>query len=208
MCPDTSGTVVTQQSTDSGGAYGLSGFTVPARVTAGLDGELATVLNCDGLEIGACLSAMNAGTLVHLAGCTDLNAELTSVNFVLNPTPSEFDVAQVTVHEYIRKTHDWFAELQPTFYAIDRNLPCFTNVLPTDDLPNAGYNRTLELLAFAAGNFGFKNWAMPSVIAHEYGHFILDQALEVRGAIHEGVADVVSTFLNHTPYLGYDQRIN
>jgi hypothetical protein len=214
-CPGTEGTVIREASTDYSGQYSFTGFSLPARVTTGLDGELATVVDCR-YGPSACLSRWVYGGLTGLRECADLTTS-GQVDFLLNSAQTEFDVAQVTVHRGVQATHDWFALLQPDFAPIDRNLLCLTN----GGYGNAFYDPSSEYLYFGKGGTSpyappvtWRNFAMPTVISHEYGHFILDRLLELdpskleQGAFHEGVADILSAFLWDTPYMGYDLFVN
>ncbi|UYV11795.1 MAG: hypothetical protein NCW75_10855 [Phycisphaera sp.] len=52
------------------------------------------------------------------------------------------------------------------------------------------------------------NWAMATIISHEYGHFALDQAFGIpaesdKTAIHEGYSDVLAILHDETDLLGY-----
>ncbi len=129
---------------------------------------------------------------VHVADC--------------DPWPPEFDTAQVNVFLGVEGTHDWFKDLQPNVSAIDRNIPCCVNYSGSEiPICNAGYIGGAEALAFSRAEAGCNNFAIRSVIAHEYGHFILDQIVGAAfGPFHEGTADTVASLAWDSPLNGFD----
>ena len=182
---------------------------VLARVTTSLVGQWVTVNT----------KAEGESNLLpdepYWEGMTSNTLPATGVDFTFNPNeaacnpwPREFDTAQVNVFLGVEATHDWFKDLQPNFSGIDANLGCSVNLAEYfDETCNGRYVSGVGSIIFLASNDddGCNNWAFRSVIAHEYGHFIVDRLLGDPGwPFHEGFADAVGTLALDSPLMSFD----
>lgn len=102
--------------------------------------------------------------------------------------------------------HDYIKALDPPFTGVDYIMPCAVNIASTC---NAFWDGTGINFYLAGG--GCPNTAsMPSVVYHEYGHGVNDQLYlqqgapfgMTNGALHEGLADVLSAMIEDTPEIG------
>lgn len=118
-------------------------------------------------------------------------------SFTLNPTPSEFVTAQVNAFRHVTNTRNFFKGLQPSFTGLDAALPANVNLTSTC---NAFYNGTSTNYYRVGG--GCNNTAYSSVVAHEYGHHIVNRLGLAQGAFGEGFADVTSLLQFDDPVVG------
>ena len=247
-CPSTNGEVLGQDVTSGVGST-LGEFSIPGlldppgRAIARLTGEWVTVLDC-GYSLSDCLpvSAPDRGmcnldallaTLPGIEACEDVTGP--TANLVFDPGQTPAAIAQVTAYEYITRSHDWFAALQPNFEPIHQSIPVVTNML----FSNAGYS-PYPIPAIRTGVGGpctaditnvdpltydclheCNNWAVPSALTHEYGHFLLDRLLPfqpIGGAdradpfrfttFHEAIADTFSALMLDSSIVGWQHYID
>jgi len=120
-------------------------------------------------------------------------------DFVYNSTPSEFTTAQANGFYWTTQTHNYVRWAAPSYPSgIDAQLLCNVNLGQTC---NAYYDYS-SINFFKAGG-GCPNTAYSTVIAHEYGHFVIHQGWSGAGGdYHEGMADVVAALLMDTDCLG------
>ncbi|MBM4109408.1 MAG: hypothetical protein FJ255_11480 [Phycisphaerae bacterium] len=118
-------------------------------------------------------------------------------SFTLNPTPSEFVTAQVNAFRHVTNTRNFFKGLQPSFTGLDLPLPANVNLTSTC---NAFYNGTSTNYYRVGG--GCNNTAYSSVVAHEYGHHIVNRLGLAQGAFGEGFADITSLLQFDDPVVG------
>jgi hypothetical protein len=109
---------------------------------------------------------------------------------------------------HVNLAHDYVSAIDPAFIGNDYEMPCNVNA---DGTCNAFWNGT-GVSFFRAGN-GCPNTAtMPDVVYHEYGHGVNDNLYVdlgspggmFSGALHEGMADVLSAFIRDDPAIGRD----
>jgi len=141
---------------------------------------------------------------------TDVGAELTEsvnvtppgpANLFFNSTPSESETAQVNAFIHTNLTHDFFKERQPGFTPIDLSITCNTNLGSTC---NAFYSSAEQSINFFSAGGGCVNTAYTSVVAHEYGHFVVNRLGLGQGAFGEGFGDCCGMLLYDDPIVGRD----
>lgn len=171
------------------GAFSLTGLPEGATLTASLsDGLWVTVTDTV------------TGTAI-LSSTVDLG---TGVIITLNPTPTQFTTAQVNAFIHQTLTHNFFKDRAPSFTALDFALPARVNFITAGGINfcNAFYDGTATNF-FQAGN-GCNNTAFSTVVAHEYGHHIVNRLGLAQGAFGEGFSDCVAILLYDTTIIGQD----
>ncbi len=171
-------------------------FTIPWAGTAPVTVEASL-----GNGRWARVQEQNAGVAVE--GATTNATPGTPVDLLINPTPSEFTTAQTNgfIHQTI--THNHFKDRAPSFTALDTQLPVNTGVSGTC---NAFYNGTSTNYYNVGG--GCNNTAFSSVVAHEYGHHIVNRLGLAQGAFGEGFGDTMSLMIYQDPVVGRFFRTN
>ncbi|QYU68085.1 hypothetical protein J4558_25095 [Leptolyngbya sp. 15MV] len=123
----------------------------------------------------------------------------------LNPTPSEQLTAQANTFIHTILTHNFIRDRAPGFTAISIPLTANTGVSGTCNAFFSGANLSINF--YNAGG-GCANTAFSSVIAHEYGHFIVNRRGLVQGSFGEGYSDAVSILLYDDPIIGRGFQTN
>ena len=112
----------------------------------------------------------------------------TPVTLNLNPGPgSQYTNAQVNAFIHQNSTHDFFKRYAPAFTGLDTQLPANTTVTGSC---NAFYNGTSTNYYAVGGSCN--NTAFSSVVAHEYGHHIVNRLALAQGGFGEGFGDTMS----------------
>ncbi|MCH7701762.1 MAG: hypothetical protein IID37_08745 [Planctomycetes bacterium] len=122
-------------------------------------------------------------------------------DLLLNNGPTEFDTAQVNAHIHTTLVHDFYKDRQPTFTGLDIAIPTFVNISSTC---NAFYSGNTINFYNAAGGNGCPNTAYTTVIAHEYGHFMVAAHGLGQGSFGEGLGDTLANMLYNTSGTGHD----
>ena len=125
------------------------------------------------------------------------------LNLLLNPTPAQFEIAQINGALHTTTTHNFLKDRQPDFDEIDRALRCNVNI---DDFCNANFSSLFVSINFFRNQGGCRNSAYSSVIAHEYGHYVVYSLGLSQGAFGEGFSDVVANMQYDDPVIGRDFR--
>jgi Zn-dependent metalloprotease len=120
-------------------------------------------------------------------------------NFVFNSAPNGGNTAQVNAFIVTNKIHNFFRDRSGTWGLIDHALRATVNI---DDTCNAFYDGS-SINFFAAGG-GCTNSAFSTVIAHEYGHHIVNQLGLGQGGFGEGFSDACGHLLFDTDTVGRD----
>jgi hypothetical protein len=124
----------------------------------------------------------------------------------LNAAPAEATTAQVNGFVYQTQTRNYFKDLQPTFTGLDTPLP--VNVMIPSTC-NAFYDGTsTNYYAAGGGATGCNNTAFASVVAHEYGHHIVNRLNLAQRGFGEGFSDTISMLQFDDPIIGRDFRVN
>lgn len=176
-----------------------------ATVTAytGADGSYSLIN--DGVAALSLTTNMSGGRWVDVN--TQLGFELTLTSnitppgpgdFLLNPTPTESTTAQVNAFIHTTGIHNMIAD-RTTWTGIDRVIAVNVN-LPGSC--NAFFDGTATNFYRSGG--GCANAAFSSVVAHEYGHFVVSRLGLAQGAFGEGFGDTCGVLLTDDPILGHD----
>jgi len=122
-------------------------------------------------------------------------------SLVLNGAPAEETTAQVNGFVQTMAAHDFLKDRLPELEAIDLQIPCNVNL---DASCNAFFT-TLDLsINFFTSGSGCVNTAYSSVVAHEYGHFVVNRLGLDQGAFGEGYGDTLAILLYDDPVVGRD----
>ncbi|HLP84968.1 MAG TPA: hypothetical protein VK157_11520 [Phycisphaerales bacterium] len=128
----------------------------------------------------------------------------------LNPTPAENPTSQLNALIHTTITRNFFADRAPSFAS---TLDTINNsTTPTrmtinvmlNDVCNAFYNGSSTNF-FASGLSGTtqcNNSAIPSVVAHEYGHHIVNRLGLAQGAFGEGFSDSMALLIYNDAVMG------
>lgn len=114
----------------------------------------------------------------------------------LNTAPSQNLTAQANALIHTALIHDYFRD-RSSFTNIDTQLPANVNIASTC---NAFYDGASINFYLAGG--GCNNTAFSSVVAHEYGHHIVNQLGLGQGGFGEGFADTVAMLLYNDNIVG------
>jgi Thermolysin metallopeptidase, catalytic domain len=120
-------------------------------------------------------------------------------NFVLNNSPTAFATAQVNAFVGTIKIHEYFKLRAPTFTAIEIQIPANVNI---DSACNAFFDGSSINFYRAAG--GCANTAYSDIVAHEYGHFVVQSLGLAQGSFGEGYSDSCGVLLYDTGIIGQD----
>lgn len=137
-------------------------------------------------------------------------ADLSSSQVVTPPGPADFVLNSTSVTEqttaqmnglvHTNSTHDFYVGLQPGFAGnLNIVMPCNVNI---GDVCNAFYNGSSINFYLTGG--GCRNSAYSTVIAHEYGHHIVNRLFLPQAAFGEGFADCTAMLQYDTHIMGED----
>jgi hypothetical protein len=170
--------------TDESGDYVISNSgTDPVTVRAELRGHWVNVNNAAGTDIVEDLVVTPPGP----------------ADFTLNPTPAEYQTAQVNGFIHTTIVHDFVKAQNPSYPGVDTTMACNVNI--EDDTCNGWYDGLS--INFYHGTAWCRNFAYSSVIYHEYGHHVVASGHSTAtGAYHEGMADTISCMILNSPYVG------
>ena len=122
-------------------------------------------------------------------------------NFLFNPTPSELNTSQVNGFNHTTSTHNFYKDRAPAYTGLDIALTCNTNLNQTC---NAYFTTSPLSINFFRSGGGCVNSAYSSVVAHEYGHFIVWAQNLAQGAFGEGYGDSVAILQYDDGIVGRD----
>ena len=162
---------------DATGAFtitnsGTSAVTVGTDTGTAFGGQWVYVNNTNGT--GATLTASQTVTPPGPA------------TLVLNPAPSEFLTAQVNAVLAGDVAHNFIKDRAPTYTNLDARLPANVNLTSTC---NAYYDGAS--INFYRSGGGCNNTAFSNVVAHEYGHHIVNRHGVAQNSFGEGFGDCV-----------------
>lgn len=170
------------------------------------DGQFSFAIDSNFVTI----QSQTRGQWVNVVDQGGVDLEITeSVNtpadldLLLNPSPAQFEVAQINGALHTTLTHNFFKDRQPDFDEIDRALRCNVNI---DNFCNATFSPLLVAINFYRNQGGCQNSAYSSIIAHEYGHFVVFSLGLAQGAFGEGFSDVVANLQYDDPVVGREFR--
>ncbi len=177
----------------SGGADALSDFngdfviphsgTSPVTVQGNLSGPWVDVSDDAGPDLSASVGATPPGP----------------ADLLFNPSPSQFTTAQVNAFLHTNNTYDFIKSRAPGFTGLDRQTDANVNL---NDTCNAFFSSFDLSINFYRTGGGCANTAFSSVVAHEYGHFIVNRLGLSQGAFGEGFGDSVAINLYDVGIMG------
>ena len=115
----------------------------------------------------------------------------------VNDVPGEYTTAMANGFFYQTLSHNYFRALATAFTPLDSMLPVNVNIASTC---NAYYDGSSTNFYHAGGTCN--NTAFGSVIAHEYGHHIVNRLGLSQGAFGEGFGDTISMMIFDDPIVG------
>ncbi|MBL9031095.1 MAG: hypothetical protein JNM80_05250 [Phycisphaerae bacterium] len=120
-----------------------------------------------------------------------------------NPNPSEFLTAQVNVMIHTHLIHNYYRDRYTTPTPnIDVSLRANVNI---NDACNAFFTtQGGPSINFFRANQGCPNTGYSNVVAHEYGHYFVNQRMLQQGAFGEGASDVGAMLLYDDSIIGRD----
>ena len=127
---------------------------------------------------------------------------LFSSTITLNQTPSQFTTAQANAFIHSTLTRNFIRDRAPSFPGLNTLLPARVNLITASNINfcNAFYDGS-STNYFQFGG-GCNNTAFSTVVAHEYGHHIVNELNLAQGAFGEGFADSVAMLLYDTGIVG------
>lgn len=174
---------------DRAGAFtipngGTTGVTVTSGVAGGAStgGRWASVNNSAGAEITATASVTPPGP----------------ANLVYNSAPSAQTTAQVNAFIHTNNIHNFITD-RTSWTGMNFTMPANVNIAQTC---NAYYDGA-SINFYQAGG-GCPNTSFSSVVAHEYGHGIVNELGLAQGAFGEGFGDCCSELLYDDPVIGHN----
>jgi len=124
-----------------------------------------------------------------------------TVDFLYNESATEQTTAQVNAFIHANNTHDFIKTRQPAFMDIDIQL---TTQVNREANCNAFFTPIGPSLNFLSAGSGCVNSAYSTVVAHEYGHFVVDRLGLHQGAFGEGFGDAIALLMYDDPIVGRD----
>ncbi len=144
-------------------------------------------------------------TVVDVGGSGNLTASAANVtppgpaDLVYNGSPTAHNTAEVNAFIHTNFTHDYIKDRAPGWTPIDISLRAEVNRSQTC---NAFFTTSPLSINFYAAGGGCSNTAYSTVVAHEYGHFIVNRRNLQQGAFGEGYSDSVALLMYDTPIVG------
>ncbi|MFA7330825.1 MAG: T9SS type A sorting domain-containing protein [Candidatus Delongbacteria bacterium] len=172
---------------DSEGYFSLeTSATPPWNVTGALDGRFADVQRQDGAD-GFFSLLMDASGQVLTVGLEDAQ------------------VVELDAYHHTTRVHDFITDMDPSFTGLDEPLTVRVNIAETC---NAYWDGS-SINFFQEGGGCPNTGRVAGVVYHEYGHGINDRQYRqagapwgmTNGAMHEGLADVTSIYLQDEHYV-------
>ena len=119
--------------------------------------------------------------------------------FLFNPTPNEINTAQTNTYEIANRTREKILAASASYPTISTQLN-FTINTNIADVCNAYYDGS-SINFFSSGS-GCNNTAFGDIVAHEYGHHMVQCAGSGQNQYGEGQSDVVGIMITDSSQLG------
>ena len=169
--------------TDQGGDFIFPGVSGDRTVSASLSGLYAHVITV----LGTDLSESQSGPVSE------------PFDLFFNTGGTLIDTAQVNAFLHATRTHDFMKDRLPGFTALDLPIVCNVNLAQTC---NAFFSPSELSLNFFRTGGGCSNSAYSSVIAHEYGHFVVNRLNLGQSTFGEGYSDSLAILSFDDPVVG------
>ncbi len=147
----------------------------------------------------------------YISQSTVINASSSSVDFEFNAAGSEDETAQVNVFENLRLAYRFYQD-RATLSELDSQtvigrvnssaLPCNAAYTPDGDDDNPAF------VSFNVETVNCVNSAYSTVIAHEYGHHVVNRMGLTQQAFGEGYSDSLAMLLFDSSGIGFDFQKN
>ena len=166
----------------------------PLEITSALDGRYFDVINNIADDSSIAVTAQPGDTVTLLHNSDNAN---------------EFSRAEVNAYYHANQTRDFVLEYSPNFPVIGEQTDFPISVNHDDVSCNAIYSSaTAEgmILMATSGVYGpytCPNPAFRSVIAHEYGHHLIQSGGSGQSEYGEGMADAIAVLLDDQPVIGF-----
>jgi hypothetical protein len=127
------------------------------------------------------------------------------VSLTHNPDAQALLTAQVNTFVHVTSTHNFLRELfgENEFLGIDYQLSAVVNKMGQC---NAFFDPANQEILFFQPAQGCTNSAFSTVIAHEYGHFVVNRRGLAQGAFGEGYGDSLAVLQYDTGIIGQSMR--
>lgn len=120
------------------------------------------------------------------------------LNFLLPQNRGDEDqVAQANIFYVVTALHDWIRGFSPDFSELDIQVLGQANI---NAACNAYYVQ--NSINFYRASLGCANTAYSTIIAHEYGHFVVSRLGLQQGAFGEGYSDSLAMLYFNTAFIG------
>ena len=122
-----------------------------------------------------------------------------SATFLFNPTPNEINTAQTNTYEIANRTREKILAASASYPTISTQLN-FTINTNIADVCNAYYDGS-SINFFTSGS-GCNNTGFGDIVAHEFGHHMVQTAGSGQNQYGEGQSDVVGIMITDSSQLG------
>jgi len=122
-------------------------------------------------------------------------------NVVFNDSPAEITTSQVNAFYSGNLAYHFIRDRTAGILGLDNQLKLHVNM--NTDSCNALYVAGTEIQFYLATS-SCRNSAYSTVVAHEYGHHVVNELGLAQGAFGEGVGDTLAMLLYDVPGIGYD----
>lgn len=154
--------------------------------------------------IGRYFRVNNSGTALETLTINVADGD--PADFLFNAAnATEFRRAEMNAYVYINDTRDLILVANPLYPTIATQLNFNVTVNEVGSC-NAFYNNN-AVRFFRAGG-GCANMTIPTVVAHEYGHHLVQMGGSGQGAYGEGMGDTVGVLLSDDPISGAGYNMN
>lgn len=178
---------------DTNGDYAiLNADALPQDLVSGMAGQ-------SGLSGPQVQVVDSAGATFAITQAISINNEV--LDFVFNSSPTEYSTAQMNAFYSTNLAYNFVVSRNAGFAGGIAQLDAIVNL--NDDPCNAVYVANTSM-RFQRATSVCQNSAYSTIIAHEYGHHLVNERGLAQAAFGEGVGDVLAMYLYDTPGVGLD----